>query len=251
MTNERALGFGAAAEAYERYRPEYPDTLVQLVREYAARPIRTALELGAGTGKATRAFARQGISVTASEPDPAMLAQLQKSVPGVRTISAALEELPVTGRFDLVFVAAALHWTRPDGRWDRICGFLAPGGVFANMGGAPYLAEPGLESAVRDAQLPWLIADDPAGPTDQSEDGMHWPATELVADERFSDVQETSFEQRVTLSRAEWIGYLSTVSAYLMLSQQDRAAAFAAIGAVLPDAVEVTADITLQLARRV
>ena len=54
---ERALSFGAVASAYERYRPGYPDELVDEVLAYAGRPVRTALEVGAGTGKATRAFA--------------------------------------------------------------------------------------------------------------------------------------------------------------------------------------------------
>ena len=53
----RALSFGSVAAAYERFRPGYPDALVDQVLTYAGRPVRTALEIGAGTGKATRAFA--------------------------------------------------------------------------------------------------------------------------------------------------------------------------------------------------
>ena len=48
---------------------------------YAGRPVRTALEIGAGTGKATRVFADRGIAVTATDPDDAMLAELRKHVP--------------------------------------------------------------------------------------------------------------------------------------------------------------------------
>lgn len=251
MTKERSRSFGRAAAAYEKHRPEYPDEIVHLVREYAARPIRSALELGAGTGKATRVFARAGIPVTATEPDPVMLDELRRQVPAAEVVLATLEELPPLGPFDLVFVAAALHWTNPDGRWDRIAGLLPSGGVFASFGGAPYLADELLEDAVRAARRPWLVDDDPAGPVDTSTDGMHWPATELVGDARFVDVRETVLEQRLTFARADWIGYLSTVSAYLVLSEEDRAAAFAAIGDVLPDAVDVHADVTLHLARRV
>ncbi len=52
------------ASTYETFRPGYPDELVDEVLAYAGRPLRTALEIGAGTGKATRAFARRGIAVT-------------------------------------------------------------------------------------------------------------------------------------------------------------------------------------------
>lgn len=250
MSTERARSFGAVAAAYERYRPEYPERVVELVREYADRPLRTALELGAGTGKATRVFARQGISVTASDPDEGMLGELHKGLPEVRTVRASLEDLPSMGPFDLVFVAAALHWTG-DKRWDRIAEFLVPAGVFANFGGAPELADAELVEAVHATQRPWLVDDPPAGPVDFSDDGMHWPATELVADARFTDVRETVIEQGLELTKAEWIGYLSTVSAYRVLSDEDRAAALAAAADVLPEVVELRADLTVHLARRV
>jgi hypothetical protein len=71
----RALSFGVTAEAYERFRPGYPAELFDMVMPYAGQPVRTALEIGAGTGKATRLFAQRGITVTATEPDVAMLAE--------------------------------------------------------------------------------------------------------------------------------------------------------------------------------
>src|SRR4051794_30644965 len=110
----RALSFGAAAAAYERFRFGYPDDLVDEVLAYAGQPLHTALEIGAGTGKGTRAFAARGIAVTATEPDPAMLVELRKRLPAtVIPIQAALEDLPLTPAYDLVVAAASLHWTAP------------------------------------------------------------------------------------------------------------------------------------------
>ena len=117
---DRALTFGAVASAYELFRPGYPDELVDPVLAYAGRPVRTALEIGAGTGKATRVFAARGLAVTATDPDAAMLAELRRHVPAsVTVVRASLEELTLTQRYDLVFAAAALHWTEPTGRWSR------------------------------------------------------------------------------------------------------------------------------------
>jgi len=94
MTTDRGLSFGAVAAAYERFRPGYPAEVADRVLAYARRPIGTALEIGAGTGKATRAFAGRGMTITATEPDAAMLAELRKRVPaGVITEQAAFEEL--------------------------------------------------------------------------------------------------------------------------------------------------------------
>jgi len=113
------------------------------VLAYAGRPVRTALEIGAGTGKATRVLARNGVVVTATDPDPAMLLELRRHVPDtVTTVRAAFEDLPLTPAYDLVFAAASLHWTKPEGRWVRAAGMLAPGGIFASFGGQRELADP-------------------------------------------------------------------------------------------------------------
>ena len=241
------------AEAYERFRPGYPTQLVDLVLAYGDRPVRTALEIGAGTGKATRVFADRGLLVTATEPDAAMLDVLRQHVPGtVVTVNAALEDLRPSTTYDLVYVAAALHWTDAEGRWPRIAGLLEPGGIFASFGGARQLADPTVEAAVHEARRPYLDTDDVPSPdgTPPTEP-MQWPGTELERSPQFGDVQQHVIECRTTLSARDYVGHLSTVSAYLQLPADQRHGALERILAVLPDPVELTADITLHLARRI
>ncbi len=249
---ERALSFGAAAAAYERFRPAYPMGLVDAVMEYAGRPIRTALEIGAGTGKATRLFAQAGVAVTATEPDAVMLAELRKRVPAtVNTVQAALEDLALKETYGLVYAAAALHWTDPETRWSRVAALLEPGGVFASFGGPVQLADPTVEEAVRAARAPFLDSDDIPSPdgTDAGDD-MQWPGSELEHSEWFTDVRQSVIERRLTMTAADYIGHLSTISAYLQLPTSTQEQAYAAISQVLPEQVDVTADITVHLARR-
>lgn len=246
----RALTFGSVAAAYERYRPGYPDALVDAVLAYAGRPVATALEIGAGTGKATRVFADHGLQVTASEPDAAMLAELRSQVPGVNTVRAAFEELPLTTTYDLVYAAAAMHWTRPEGRWERVAALLEPGGVVASFGSPRDLADPELEEAVRAARAPWLADDDVPPPDGTLEDStLQWPSTEMSSSSLFTDVTKVVLEQRTTVSARDYIGLLSTVSAYLELEPADREAALGRVLAVLPAQVDVIGDIRLHLAR--
>ncbi|MGW2254720.1 class I SAM-dependent methyltransferase [Kitasatospora sp. NPDC001660] len=250
--SDRALSFGAVAEAYERCRPGYPAELLAMVLAYAGRPVRTALEIGAGTGKATRLFARRGIAVTASEPDAAMLAELRRHVPAnVTTVRAAFEDVRPGGTFGLVYAAAALHWTDPDGRWSRVAALLEPGGVFASFGGPVRPADPAVEEAVRAARAPFLESDEIPSP-DGTPPGheMQWPGTELQRSEWFTDVQQTVIERTLTVSAHDYVGHLSTVSAYLVLPVPDRDLVFGRILRALPEQVELTADITLHLARR-
>ncbi|MFG1764607.1 class I SAM-dependent methyltransferase [Micromonospora parva] len=249
----RALSFGMVAERYERYRPAYPVELVDLVSTYAGRPIRTALEIGAGTGKATRLFTGREVTVTATEPDAAMLAELRRHVPAdVRTVPVAFEDLrPGAARYDLVYVAAALHWTKPEGRWSRVAALLEPGGVFASAGGPVQLADPAVADAVRAVRAPFLDSDEISSPDGTPPDqAMQWPGTELCRSEWFTDVQQTVLERRLAMSARDYVGYLSTVSAYLELPTEAQGRLFRQIEQVLPETVELCADLVVHLARR-
>ncbi|RAG83728.1 SAM-dependent methyltransferase [Streptacidiphilus pinicola] len=248
----RALSFGAIAQAYERFRPGYPEAVFDVVAAYAGRPIRTALEIGAGTGKATRLFAGHGVSVTATEPDPAMLAELKRTAPAnVTAVRAAFEDLRPGERYGLVYVAAALHWTRPEGRWERVAALLEPEGVVASFGGQYELADPAVAEAVRAARAPFLESDDVPSPDGTpAEEELQWPGTELLRSPLFCDVRQLDVERRFSLPAADFVGYLSTVSAYLQLPPEQRELTFDAVSRVLPGTVDITADLTVHLARR-
>ncbi|MGA4731795.1 class I SAM-dependent methyltransferase [Micromonospora taraxaci] len=248
----RALSFGMVAEAYERYRPGYPVELLDLVMTYAGRPIRTALEIGAGTGKATRLFTRREVTVTATEPDGAMLAELRKHVPSrVQTVQAAFEDLRPGETYDLVYAAAALHWTKAERRWSRMAALVEPGGVFASFGAPIQLADPAVAGAVRAARAPFLESDEVPSP-DGTPPGhaMQWPGTELQRSESFTDVQQVVIERRLTMSADDYVGHLSTISAYLELPTSEQEQVFDRIMQVLPETVDLAADIVVHLARR-
>ena len=248
----RALSFGGVASAYEHFRPGYSDELVDAVLGYAGRPVRTALEIGAGTGKATRVFASRGIAVTATDPDAAMLTELRRHVPGtVETVQSAFEDLPLTSTYDLVFAAASLHWTEPVHRWSRVATLLEPDGVFASFGGQMCLADEAVEEAARSARSQFLAVDDVPSPDGTPADSpMQWPGTELSQCPHFTDVRQSTIERRMTMAARDYIGHLSTVSAYLELPVSVRRHVFERIAGVLPERVAVRADLTVHLARR-
>jgi SAM-dependent methyltransferase len=221
------------------------------VLAYAGRPVRTALEIGAGTGKATRVFASRGIAVTATDPDPAMLTELRKHVPeAVATVRAAFEDLPLTPAYDLVFAAASLHWTDPDHRWSRVAAMLNPDGIFASFGGQMHLADSDVEKAVDAARSEFLPDDQiPSPDGTPTSSPMQWPGTELDQSDEFTDVRQSSLERRPTISAHDYVGHLSTISAYLELPAPVREHVLDRIHSVLPERVTLIADITLHLAR--
>src|SRR5262252_6835144 len=102
----RRLTFGAHADAYERARPEWPEEAARwLVPEDAA----LVVELGAGTGKLTRAVAALGVRVVAVEPDARMLAVLRES--GLEGVEGSAEAIPLDdGSADAILAGSSIHW---------------------------------------------------------------------------------------------------------------------------------------------
>jgi hypothetical protein len=181
-----------------------------------------------------------------------MLAELRKHVPAnVRTVQAAFEDLRPGESYGLVYAAAALHWTKPEGRWSRMAALLETGGVFASFGGPVQLADPTAEEAVRAARAPFLESDEIASPdgTPPGHD-MQWPGTELQRSVWFVDVQQSVVERRLRIDARDYIGHLATISAYLELPATERELVFSRIMQVLPETVEIAADVTVHLARR-
>jgi hypothetical protein len=78
---------------------------------------------------------------------------------------------------------------------------------------------------------------------------MQWPGTELFVSDLFTDVRQSSIERRAVLSAQDYIGHLSTISAYLELPDLARAQVLARILDALPETVAVVADVTVHLAR--
>jgi len=128
---------------------------------------------------------------------------------------------------------------------------LAPGGVVASFGGPAQLADPAVAEAVRAARAPFLDSDEIPSPdgTPPGHD-MQWPGTELQRSEWFADVRQFVIGRRLTMSAHDYVGHLSTVSAYLELPASEQELVFSRIMQALPETVELVADITVHLARR-
>lgn len=126
MSDNLALAFGSQAAAYEQGRPTYPIDAVAWLIGDAQR----VADVGAGTGKLTRVLVELGSEVTAVEPDAAMRAQLEASVPGVAALDGTGERLPLPdASVGAVTFGQAWHWVDPDAGSREAGRVLAPGGV--------------------------------------------------------------------------------------------------------------------------
>ncbi len=121
------------AGAYAEHRPDYAEAAVRwALAPVGPRP--RVLDLGAGTGKLTAMLVSLGADVTAVEPDPAMLAEFRRVLPGVRSLSGRAEAIPLPeSSFDAVLAGQAMHWFDMNLAAPEIARVLVPGGVLAGL----------------------------------------------------------------------------------------------------------------------
>jgi len=108
--------FAGNVAFYERYRLAYPDRLLRRVMALAGlAPGDAVLDLGTGTGMLAIPFARMGLTVTALDPEPAMLAAAQGGAAAAGVCvdfrSGASHDLtPDMGPYRLVAMGRSFHW---------------------------------------------------------------------------------------------------------------------------------------------
>ena len=112
MSRLAARGFSAAADSYERSRPDYPcEAIDELTTRIDLRPGRIVLDVGAGTGKLTRLLVPTGARLLALEPVAAMRAQLVATTPEAEAFDGLAESVPLPdASVDAAVCAQAFHW---------------------------------------------------------------------------------------------------------------------------------------------
>ncbi|WP_329456374.1 class I SAM-dependent methyltransferase [Streptomyces sp. NBC_01497] len=147
----RALSFDAVAELYDTSRPGYPPALFDAVEEAGGRPFAgsVTVDVGAGTGIATRSLLARGARVTAVEPGPGMAGRLHSVLPDVPLVRALGDALPLVDESaDFVTYAQSWHWTDRARAFGEAMRVLRPGGALA------------LFWNVSDHSVPWVAAQD-------------------------------------------------------------------------------------------
>jgi SAM-dependent methyltransferase len=136
--DRRDLGrvFDEVPELYDRVRPGYPDELfADLAAITGTGSGSSVLEVGCGTGQATRSLAALGYSVTAVERGAGLAALARQRLAAFRDVeveNSAFEEWDDRGRrFDVLVAASAWHWVDPSAGWRRAHDVLRPGGWMA------------------------------------------------------------------------------------------------------------------------
>lgn len=215
---EPARSFGGVADAYDRGRPTYPrEAAVWLTADH---PL-TVLELGAGTGKLTEQLVALGHEVHATEPDPAMLAVLEKNLPDVRVSRAPAEEIPAgDATYDVVVAGQAFHWFDTAKALPEIARVLKPRGRLS------------LVWNQRDERIPWVKR---LGKVIGTQDQQADPAEVLARSGLFGDVEQDLFRFWQVVDRRSIQDLVRSRSNVAVLSPQQQEAKMAEVLAFYDD----------------
>lgn len=209
--------FGEGVDEYQRTRPVAPDAVFdEIVRLAAWSPGSRVVEVGPGTGQATRQLACRGLRVVAVEIDPRLADRAARnlgSFPDVVVASTGFEEWdPDVSDFDGIFACNSFHWVDPEVRLARSAALLEPGGHLVVLS-TPVVVPDRASRFWWDIQDDWVAAgSERVDPASKHPDLVADPVPALVESGLFEPPVVTRHGFEVVLTAADYAANLSTQS---------------------------------------
>ena len=156
--------YRGTAAYYDRYRPPYPDALIDdLVLQTGADGTGRLLDLACGTGQVCFALRGRFAEIWAADQEPDMISLVRQKAaaladpPRFEFRTAAAENLAVPeDSFDLVAIGNAFHRLRREVVAAKVLHWLRPGAHLALLwGGPPNFGDAPWQEALRDQMQQW------------------------------------------------------------------------------------------------
>ena len=219
------LSFNDAAEIYDAVRPSYPAAVFDALFDMLPSNPRI-VEVGPGTGQATRDLLARGSAVHAIEIGPSMAAKLLSNLPSprLRVSVGDFEQVTVTpGSADAVFSATAYHWVSRTAQTDRPASILRPGGLVAivDLVQVDSLDDAGFFAACQPTYEKYNQGHTgPPAPTRNAVD----PAIRQILDDdvRFKNVAVRRWDWNQTYTTSQYQQLILSYSETQMMDESDR-----------------------------
>jgi SAM-dependent methyltransferase len=217
--------FDEDAELYDRRRPGYPAALIgDLVDLGGLEKGAAILEIGCGTGQATRSLAPPGYKITCIELGQHLAAVARARLATYRNVSvvtAAFETWdPAGSSFDMVLAATSWHWLDPKLRYAKAAAILRRRGSLAIITTHHVLPEHG-DDFFREVQTAYAAigqGDPPPPPPDAVPDSRE----EIEAGGSFTDVRVRRYLWSESYSADDYIALLDTYSGHRAMAPAQR-----------------------------
>jgi SAM-dependent methyltransferase len=236
---ERSRLFDAEAERYDRCRPKYPDAVIDEL--LGPKPSGLGvLDVGCGTGIASRLMAERGANVLGVELAPGM-AEIARSH-RIEVEVGAFEDWEPAGRtFDRVTSAQAWHWLDLPVATAKAALVLRPGGRLCLIwnAGSPRDDLDGALAAVYANVLPSPVhavyRGYAANGAADRRSGLTSEVDAITAEPDFGSPTEKWVQWTQTYERDEWLEQLLSRSDHTALGPAVQERLFEGIGAAIDD----------------
>lgn len=217
---DNRLIFNNNYSIYDKIRPQYPDELYNDIFEYMGdNDLKTALEIGIGSGQATKPFIDNNFDVTAIDIGENFVSFLNDKFSAYRNFRAVcgdfMEENLLENQYDLIYSATAFHWL-PDEKYQKSLCLLKPGGVIALFWNRPFVRNQQDITNIKNAEVynKYRGTEDKVKPFDESD--MVKICSELT-DSGLKNVISKIYRRIRSLSTDEYIDLLNTYSDHCSL----------------------------------
>jgi len=239
MTDLRTT-FGRFVGLYDEMRPGYPQSLfADIVSLTGLQTDGTVLEIGFGTGQATKFFAENGNAVDGYDIDQNMTDFARQKFSGEPRLSFRCEafehaQLP-DEHYDLVISATAFHWLAPEEGLAKVAAALRPHGYFGPFRNYHQFPTSGFFEAVQACyreHAPDLAREpDPADPTGvkRTESSIERVLGEIRASGCFGATEVRRYGWTAEYTPEQYVRLLSTYSGHINLERQARKRLFRSI----------------------
>ncbi len=223
--SDKRLSFNEVPSIYDEIRPSYPAPLFD--RLFEMLPSEPELvEVGPGTGQATKDLLARGAFVHAFEIGPATAARLRANLPTDRLRIAVgdfeVVEIP-TASADAVFSATAYHWISATAQTERPASIVRPGGIVAIVDLIQVTSS--VDDGFFDAALPIYerYGQPHAGPPAPTREQVNPPIREILGnDDRFHCVDVARWDWDQTYSASDYRKLMLSYSGTQMMAEADR-----------------------------
>lgn len=214
MNNKQIFNYNV--EVYDKARPQYPQELFKDILLYSAIGSQSkVLEIGIGTGQATKPFLNMGSIVTAIDIGDKLIDYVAEKYHSFNNFHAICDDFVKYdfnhSRFDLIICATAFHWLPKDLAYKKIMALLRPGGTAALFWNHPFPNRTTDVSNLVNQKVYEKYRPESKPPIEFSEADCSQRCEELVK-YGFFDVQTKLYHRVRTLTSDEYISLIKTYS---------------------------------------
>ena len=227
---------------YDRARPDYPPGLFRaIVKTTRLRHGSSMLEIGCGTGKSTKWFARHGYRITAVEKGANLAAYASAKFSGrrnVTVVNSSFEDFKGdAGAYSLIYSGTAFHWLDRKIAYMKCASLLKEGGhialfwidhVLSDISRAQFAA---IQEAYREYMPDWAAEFDLNGPNEMSEKRV----SEINESGLFRMTGSRDFYFTVDYGPQDYIDLLSTYSDHAVLPEATKNGLFSRVASIIEE----------------